>query len=75
MKSAGVPNITGFIGQETDASGVGGVFYWSDEIVGGSTGEGGDFKIYFDASRCSTVFGNSDTVQPSALTCQYYIKY
>lgn len=29
----------------------------------------------FDASRCSSVYGNSDTVQPPALTMRYIIKY
>lgn len=30
---------------------------------------------YFDASRYNPIYGNSDTVQPSALTMRYIIKY
>lgn len=31
--------------------------------------------IDFDASRCDNIYGNSDVVQPSALTSRFYIKY
>lgn len=29
----------------------------------------------FDASRCSSIYGNSDNVQPKSLTIVYAIKY
>lgn len=32
------------------------------------------YWIYFDASRCSFIYGNSDTVQPPAVTVRYLIK-
>lgn len=31
-------------------------------------------NLTFDASRSSSIYGNSDTVQPNALTCRYIIK-
>lgn len=30
---------------------------------------------YFDASRCSAIYGSSSTVQPPAYTVRYYICY
>ena len=31
-------------------------------------------KIIFDASRCSSIYGGSTTVQPPAVTVRYYIR-
>lgn len=33
-----------------------------------------NFVYDFDASRCSSVYGKSDTVQPAAYLAMYYIK-
>ena len=32
------------------------------------------YKNIFDASRSNAIYGNSDTVQPPAMTVRYYIK-
>ena len=83
---AGLPNITGVskIGasdncnfQNISSSGAfvntdgGYVLYWSSDY-------GGPRKTWvnqdFDASRCSSIYGNSDTVQPPAVTVKYLIK-
>ena len=79
VKSAGLPNITG--GGQVTA--------WKDisysgafvSTKGGSTANTGYtadnnyFNIDFDASRSSAIYGNSNTVQPPALTMRYIIKY
>ena len=33
------------------------------------------WNMTFDASRCSSIYGASSTVQPSALTSRFYIKF
>ena len=57
------------------ANAVGGAFYATSTTVNGSTGEGGDNKVIFDASRCNSIYGSSVTVQPASLTVKYYIKF
>ena len=77
-KNAGLPNITGTF--EFDA--------WSDASTGVFSDAGGDKRAgsntdnnskgsikSFNASRSSSIYGNSSTVQPPALTMRYYIKY
>ena len=81
-KSAGLPNITGEVMPETDSVGmVGGGIANGAFAKGSRTGRyissgGWDWKsLTFDASRCSSIYGASTTVQPPALTMRYYIKY
>jgi microcystin-dependent protein len=72
--SCGFPNIainlnyigafSGFNGGSTDLTTI---------STSGSTNNG--YTTQFDASRSSTIYGNSATVQPPALTMQYIIKY
>ena len=79
-KEAGLPNITGsFLGYDylADAS----ITTWSGAFeAGASTGlcgnntTGGEIYTTIDASRCSAVYGKSNTVQPAALTVRYIIK-
>ena len=79
VKDAGLPNITGKVND---------VVYYSS---GGSSGSlsltsglpanisSGNLRGYgvlgIAASRSSSIYGNSDTVQPPALTCLICIKY
>ena len=86
-KQAGLPNITGTFGIQTDMQfnsssdaygtsafiGVNSRRYYSGNA--GSTEENCWSGWDFDASRSSSVYGNSATVQPPALTMQYIIKY
>lgn len=71
--AAGLPNITGGFsgdfGQYTY-----GVFY-NNGWAANNTGDGDGNLISFDASRSSTIYGNSETVQPPALTLLPCIKY
>ena len=54
-----------------------GAFYGGAEYLakpwGGSTGEAN--TACFDASRSNAIYGNSNTVQPTALTARFYIKF
>ena len=84
---AGLPNITGFydycsnqgsyIGNINDN--YGGAFFnraknWGDTISNGG-GRDNLAKPGFDASLSNSIYGNSTTVQPPALTCLICIKY
>ena len=81
VKSAGLPNITGEFGAQgsTDVSTVGtGAF----RVAQTGTIDGGkssyshySLKQSFNASRSSSIYGKSDTVQPPAICMNYIIKY
>ena len=47
--------------------------YYNNYETQGSPGSGK--SLDFDASRCSTIYGNSEVVQPASLTVRYYIKF
>ena len=78
---AGLPNITGYIPHDWLSMGDGnpaGAFYRTN-ILGGSTSRQGKksgdwFRYMFDASRSSSIYGRSSTVQPPAVTVKYFIK-
>ena len=73
VRLAGLPNITGtFSGSTANGrpSGTGALFWASG---GAGTRDGGN-GMGFDASRCSSIYGNSTTVQPPALTVRFLIR-
>lgn len=76
VKAAGLPNITGNL---TAGSGLSslytGAFRWTANNNAYYPGSEYLSRISFDASRSSSVYGNSDTVQPPALTACWQIKY
>lgn len=88
VKSAGLPNITGTfaLGDKSDAYTAytnhlqysSGAFY-SDSTSTRSYDESGEGVTgaipKFNAARCSSIYGNSTTVQPPAVTMRFYIKY
>ena len=66
---AGLPNITGYIGVEVDTGKVGGAFYKNSSNVSkcnGTSGERNIAQVTLDASRSSSIYGKSSTVQPPA---------
>lgn len=75
-KEAGLPNITGengavrIINTSAPPSGV----YYRGKIAQAGNTESEGTQISFDASRSNPIYGNSDTVQPPALTMVYIIK-
>ena len=82
VKDAGLPNITGtmrlwqYPGWESQSTGA-----ISSSLTGSFSSIGGgnpilkDSKMAFDASYSNSIYGNSSTVQPPALTCLICIKY
>ena len=87
VKDAGLPNITGYISHGTFSRAVGsegatGAFAtttWvsniGDGIPPGTSERAGDRGDNFNASLSNSIYGNSTTVQPPALTCLICIKY
>ena len=76
-KEAGLPNITGFfttgswLGHNNELSGA---FYNNGGYgIGGNKGDA-RMRATFDASRCSPIYGKSNTVQPPSVTVRYLIK-
>lgn len=87
IKSAGLPNITGSIGFRGESasypftahSGTGAFYNNSNDItIGGyysSYTVKGDHMARFNASRSSSIYGSSETVQPKSVTVKFFIKY
>ena len=85
VKSAGLPNITGtLLGSGSysidNESYFTGAFAYTNAVKSKTFGsdeknEKWNSAADFDASRSSSVYGNSTTVQPPALTMRYIIKY
>lgn len=86
VKSAGLPNITGGFSNRAWSNGSGildayGAVLDSGRVgaavnpYGTGTGTPAAQKIEFNASRSNSIYGNSTTVQPPAVTMRYIIKY
>ena len=79
---AGLPNITGTwadaeLSNDNDWGFSSGAFrrkWYSFRHDSGNGNGSGCWYIDFDASRCSFIYGNSNTVQPPAYTVYYIIK-
>ena len=65
--SAGLPNITGSVGR-TFANVNSGAFYQVNSTSSAQGGSGAGWLHGFDASRSSSVYGNSNTVTPAHTT-------
>ena len=84
-KAAGLPNITGYIGvrgcTNTTIFGTANGALSSEtttnlgDINMGTTSASHPTRLYFNASNSNSIYGNSTTVQPPALTMRYIIKY
>lgn len=75
---AGLPNITGYIsGDDYKMAQIGGAFYFSGTASGShqETVSGSFNIVRFDASRSSSIYGKSTTVQPPTRTVQICIRY
>ena len=82
VKSAGLPNILGSMNDRytsgTNELVGSGAFYASNQIITKRNSMGADVYaaiLNFDASRSNSIYGNSSTVQPPALTLLPCIKY
>lgn len=75
---AGLPNITGSVNVNGVYSGASGAFYstYQGRTAHGWDGNGTDQSTYtLDASRSSSIYGSSSTVQPPATKSYWIIKY
>lgn len=70
---AGLPNITGSLGSPSSA--IGGAFYYGSRFGGNEGGGYSFFNTYFDASRVNSIYGKSDTVQPSSIKVRVKTRY
>jgi hypothetical protein len=76
VKQPGLPNITGSIGYDGNATDIlSGAFYDAGQYKGAEGGSWNNRYATFDASLASTIYGGSDTVQPPARTVMFLIKY
>ena len=86
-KAAGLPNIKGTLFNRAWGGNGSGIYNVSGSFVdggrsgtavnpyGSTTGTYASQKIEIDASKSSSIYGNSTTVQPPAVTMRYIIKY
>ena len=77
-KAAGLPNIKGTADVTQGASrsyNATGAFHQTSDGNGGNWDTAANCKLNIDASRSSSIYGKSSTVQPPALTMRFYIKY
>lgn len=77
VKQAGLPNITGYLNSNNWAgnTSAGSALYPSGSGSNSAPSGSGPCQINIDASRCSSVYGKSDTVQPKSVTVKFCIKY
>ena len=81
VKAAGIPNITGSLeGATTLNVAIDGALGWeqTDATNYSMTYQSGSMRygaITFNASNSDSIYGNSATVQPPAVTMRYIIKY
>lgn len=80
---AGLPNITGnlnghiWVNNQSDGAFITTKSNWAFKQGGTSNSAPGvyDTTWNFDASRSSSIYGNSNTVQPPAIKCRVYTRY
>ena len=76
VKNAGLPNITGAFDGTIGIVTVSGAFNVDNLSTGNVfSGDPAYHGLNFNASRSSSIYGKSTTVQPPALTCLICIKY
>lgn len=71
---AGLPNITGSFTSDDAGGNPTGAFYVSGYPTGDG-GSGGGWRITLDASRSSSIYGKSSTVQPPAIKVRVKTRY
>ena len=76
VKNAGLPDITAWADGKLGVGLANGAFAIGNLAAGNSDGGAAAYHgLSFDASWSNSIYGNSDTVQPPALTCLICIKY
>lgn len=72
---AGLPNITGSVGGCSDPDTWGAFYQYGHGVFGGQGAGAPRHSTYMDASRSSSIYGKSSTVQPPAMKVNFFIKY
>ena len=76
---AGLPNITGTIYGEPNTgiayTSSGALYLENSATTSGGSSSGYYSAVKIDASRSSSIYGNSTTVQPATCKCNFVIKY
>lgn len=85
VKSAGLPNVTGYTslyGHKTEVGSDGALSITTNSSISytftstTTSDKAYNFKkVYLDLKKSNSIYGNSTTVQPPALTMRYIIKY
>ena len=77
VKNAGLPNILGSFAISANINKCDGAFSLGASYSGNGQGPQSNNVVHFNAAYGGGfgIYGNSDTVQPPALTMRYYIKY
>lgn len=73
LVEAGLPNITGNTGGCVSNGTPRGCFYQSTEVSTAGGGAGRFYENGFNASRSSSIYGNSNTVQPQSIKGYIYM--
>lgn len=75
--AAGLPNVAGAVGHEAIVNNPTGPFFYTGGIGGRNYNNGPYTSGYvsFDASRSSSIYGNSNTVQPPSIKVRVYTRY
>ena len=75
LTQAGLPNITGSTYSRSPVIGSSGAFSYDGSVYNHYSSDVGGTSNYlnFDASRSSSIYGNSNTVQPQSIKVLYYI--
>lgn len=76
----GLPNIIGSATVASIGDAVNGTYAFVDSATSygqswGSASGQNVANLNFDASKSNSIYGRSNSVQPSAVTCRYYIKF
>ena len=75
VKNAGLPNIQGAVDGLMGLVSARGAFMVDNMSSNNAASGQGYHGLSFNASRSNSIYGNSSTVQPPALTCLICIKY
>lgn len=75
IKPAGLPNIIGSANINSTSGSASGAFYFTNNRKGADGNDYAQYDLQFNASRSSSIYGASNTVQPPALQLITQIKF
>ena len=75
VMAAGLPNIIGSANINSTSGSASGAFYYTNRANGAGGDNYSQYNLQFNASRSSSIYGASSTVQPPAICLIPQIKY